>query len=196
MKIPIIPLILGAILLFSSGFYIGQNQHNSSQTPLILSEPMDEIRVHISGAVQKEGLYYMDRNACVQDAIQKAGGLLNDADQHQINLARPLRNGEKLFIPFQPIQEQTVESSASSTASSSTTASTSAPSTPQDSRININRASINDLTTLPGIGPAKAQAIVDFRERNGFFISIEDLINVPGIGPKTLENLQALIRVD
>ncbi len=193
MKIPLIPLILGAILLFSTGFYVGQLQNNQSQTPLILSEPVDEIRVHIGGAVQKEGLYYLSRNACVKDAIQEAGGLLADADQHQINLARPVRNGEKIFIPYKPIIEQVVESTASSTASAVIASS---PPAPADSRININQAAVNDLTALPGIGPAKAQAIVGFRERNGFFITIEELVNVPGIGPKTLENLQALIRVD
>lgn len=195
MKIPLIPLILGAILLFTTGFYIGQRQNNQPQTPLIISEPVDEIRVHISGAVQKEGLYHLSRNACVKDAITVAGGLLSDADQHQINLARPIRNGEKIIIPYKSIAEQAhpVESTASSTASAVIT---STPPATQDSRININRASINELTALPGIGPAKAQAIVDFRERNGFFITIEELVNVPGIGAKTLENLQALIRVD
>ncbi len=136
------------------------------------------IYVHVSGAVAAPGLYVLDASARVVDAIAAAGGLAPDADVSAVNLARPLSDGEQL---------------ARAAASAP---STQAPPQPAgDGRINLNTADLAALDTLPRIGAAMAQRIIDWREANGRFTSVEDLLAVPGIGDKMLESLRDLVTV-
>lgn len=201
-NIPWIPVLVSAFFLFSSGYYLGQQNAVKQENAALFtpSEEQSKIRIHIAGAVQKEGLYWIDRESCVEDAIKEAGGCTEKADLQQINLARPLRNGEKLIIPTQialaPGPDTTMTPTPPSTPSSSKTLAPLPPAQAQDPRININTATLDELMKLPGIGPSKAQAIIDHREKNGFFIIEDEIVNVPGIGPKTLENLRDQIRVN
>jgi competence protein ComEA len=134
-----------------------------------------ELYVHVSGAVRHPGLYRLRDGARVVDAVAAAGGLAEGADEGGVNLARPVGDGEQLVVPRQGEQ---VDASA-----------------PGDGRINLNTATGAELETLPRIGPATAQRIIDWREANGRFTSVEDLLAVSGIGDKMLEALRPLVTV-
>lgn len=135
------------------------------------------IYVHVSGAVAAPGLYVLDGGARVVDALAAAGGLTPDADEAAVNLARPLSDGEQLDVP---VIGAVVGGGAQP---------------PGDSRVNLNTAEVSDLDTLPRIGAAMAQRIIDWREANGRFTTVEDLLAVPGIGDKMLESLRDLVTV-
>ncbi|HUV46873.1 MAG TPA: helix-hairpin-helix domain-containing protein [Candidatus Bathyarchaeia archaeon] len=164
------------------------SKKQSSNIEIIPSEEeqISEIYVHISGAVQRPGLYKLSSGARVNDVLVAAGGLASDANRQwfekTVNLAQKLTDGVKLFIPFEgsdPVQGQTITQEQTSIFS-------------QDSqgKVNINTASLNELDSLPGLGPVYAQRIIDYRNTHGFFSKVEDLINIPGIGEKTLEKFK------
>ncbi len=134
-----------------------------------------EIVVHVTGAVIYPGVYRLPEGARVYHAIEAAGGVTATADQEALNLAAPLFDGQKVRVPL-PEEEQGGSSGAES-----------------DGRININTATAADFEKLPGIGPVRATAIVDYREKNGPFRRLEDMAAVTGIGPKTLEGLKELV---
>lgn len=136
--------------------------------------------VYVSGAVLSPGLYVLDDGARVVDVIAAAGGFTPDADERAVNLARLVDDGEQLDIPLQGEAPPTVPGSAGSTG---------------DGRVDLNTADTAQLETLPRIGPAMAQRIVEWREANGRFTSVEDLLAVPGIGDKLLEALRDLVTV-
>ncbi|MDI3534201.1 MAG: competence protein ComEA [Thermosediminibacterales bacterium] len=143
-------------------------------------ETPELIIVHVSGAVTNPGVYSMEKGDRVIDAVEKAGGFLEEADPDAVNLAKKLRDEEKIYIPKKG--ELSPERFDTST-------------TKDDERININSAGVSELETLPGIGPALAQRIVDYREKHGKFKSIEELSEVSGIGPKRLDDIRDLIKV-
>ena len=132
---------------------------------------------HVSGAVAMPGLYVLRAGARVVDAVAAAGGFTPEADEAAINLARPITDGEQLHVP----------------AAGETTAAD--PASPGDGRVDLNTADVAALDTLPRIGPALAQRIIDWRDANGRFTSVEDLLAVPGIGDKMLAALRDLVRV-
>lgn len=134
--------------------------------------------VHVSGAVAAPGLYVLETGARVVDAVAAAGGFAPDADQASVNLARPVTDGEQLHVP------RVGEASAVATAGERPAG-----------LIDLNAADTATLETLPRVGPALAQRIVEWRDANGRFTAIEDLLAVPGIGDKMLESLRDLVRV-
>ncbi len=133
------------------------------------------ISVHITGAVVAPGIYDLPAGSRVADAVDAAGGFLPIADEENINLASLLEDGDQLHI----------EKSEFYTAGSGGT-----------NRVNINTATVDELDTLPGIGPSTAQAIVDYRRQYGSFQRTDELTNVSGIGPATYERIKDLITVD
>lgn len=136
--------------------------------------------VHVSGAVRAPGLYALSSDARVVDAIAAAGGFADDAARDAVNLARPVGDGEQLVVPT---TAQTAERSNE-------------PGSPAgDGRVNLNTADAAELDTLPRIGPAMAQRILDWREQSGRFTSVDDLLAIPGIGPKMLAALRDLVTV-
>jgi competence protein ComEA len=139
--------------------------------------------VHVSGAVAAPGLYVLDEHARVVDAISAAGGFAAGADEGAVNLARPLSDGEQLHVGL--IGETRGDLGAGGAAGA----------TAGDGRVNLNTADATQLDTLPRIGPAMAQRIIDWRDANGRFTSVEDLLAVPGIGDKMLEALRDLVTV-
>ena len=152
-----------------------------------------EVMVHVAGAVASPGVYAVSEGARVQDAVDAAGGFASDAASDAVNLARTLQDGEQILIPT----EEQVESGdyASTLSSTDTSSSTGTDGQSTSSLVNINTAGIEELDTLPGIGPVTAQAIVDERESNGAFTSTEDIQRVSGIGEKKFEKLKDLICV-
>jgi len=171
-------------------------------TPTATPSPTPSpITVFVSGAVISPGLVTLSANARVGDAISAAGGLGTDADEALVNQAQLLWDGAQVHVPPVPAVDGVGSGVALFEASPPTGVSGetggfsagSLPGTPADgSRININTASAAELETLPGVGPSRAQTIIDNRP----FASVEDLERVPGIGPKTLESLIDLIRVN
>lgn len=140
--------------------------------------------VHVHGAVVSPGLYRLDADARVVDAIASAGGFTDSADRAGVNLARPVADGEQLFVP-EPGQEPP----AGADGGSETTA-------PEgEGTVDLNTADAAALDTLPRVGPALAERIIAWREENGRFTSVEDLLAVSGIGEKMLEALRDRVRV-
>lgn len=141
-------------------------------------QPM-KVVVDIKGAVKKPNIYTMMSDDRVQQVVEKAGPL-PDADLSQVNLAEKLTDQKLIWIPSK--NDQLVQ-----------TAPTNGQSNPGDDMtqpINLNTAEESDLTEIPGIGPSKAQMILDYREEHGQFKSLEELKEVKGIGDKTFENLK------
>ena len=138
--------------------------------------------VQAAGAVVRPGLYRLSAGARVDDLVTAAGGMTPDADPDRINLAAPVVDGQKVYVPRvgEPIPADVGASTASGSA-------------PQP--IDLNSASVAQLDGLPGIGPATAQAIVDYRSQHGRFRSVDDLLNVRGIGAAKLEQIRPLVRV-
>jgi competence protein ComEA len=149
-----------------------------------------EVVVHVSGAVRRPGLLTLPAGARVGDAIEAAGGPTEDADVDRLNLARPLQDGEHVHLPR---HGEELPRSADPPAGGGTGADASG--TDAAGRIDLNRASAAELETLPGIGPAKASAIVSHRDEHGPFRTPGDLRAVPGIGEKTFQRLADLVTV-
>jgi competence protein ComEA helix-hairpin-helix repeat region len=127
--------------------------------------------VHVSGAVTTPGLVQLDEGARVIEAIDAAGGATDDSAIHQLNLARPVIDGEHIVVP---LVGEKVEQAGS------------------DGPISLSRSSAERLQELPGVGPAIAERIILWREKNGPFRALEDVLAVSGIGEATLERLQGL----
>jgi competence protein ComEA len=137
-----------------------------------------ELYVHVLGEVAHPGLYVLEPDARVVDALAAAGGTSDDADLQAVNLARLLSDGEQLVVP---VAGTVPEDGGSAPVG--------------DGLIDLNNADQAELETLPRIGPAIAQRIIDWRETNGRFGSVDDLLAVPGIGEKLLAGLRDLVRV-
>ncbi len=144
----------------------------------------DIVTAYICGAVSKPGVYELEEGARVGDAISMAGGFTLEADEVYLNLAEPVADGSKIYVPtveetdekgYLPIDGSSDESSSPV--------------------VNINTAGEDMLTSLPGIGQSKAKSIVEYRESNGKFLSIEDIKNVSGIGERLFEQIKELITV-
>lgn len=151
------------------------------------------IVVHVIGAVPRPGLYEFIEGARVQDAIDAAGGLLSFANVDAINLAALLEDGQQLNIPYQAGSEP-AENNTETVELPTSEANSSSNNTDVD-LININTATLEELDSLPGIGPTIAQRIIDYRNKNGPFNTIEDIMNVSGIGPATFDEIKDLITV-
>ncbi|MCX7838495.1 MAG: helix-hairpin-helix domain-containing protein [Anaerolineae bacterium] len=144
------------------------------------------IIVDVRGAVNQPGVYTLPIGSRVQDALARAGDVTSNADTRALNLARRLNDGEQLYVPR---QGETTPIPTASTARGVPTA------TRVPSKININTATVAELDTLPGIGPALAQRIVDYRTQNGDFKTIEDIKKVRGIGDALFNQIKDLITV-
>lgn len=148
-----------------------------------------EIVIDVKGAVIMPGIYIMTSDQRVNDAINKAGGLTEKADAAAVNLAQKVQDEMVIYVPLKGEEMPPVIASSNGTIAAKTSESA------EDALININKADISGLQKLPGIGQAKAQAIIDYRETEGLFTATEELKNVSGIGDKTFEKLEPLITV-
>lgn len=149
-------------------------------------EQPEAVIVDVKGAVNQPGVYEAKEGDRVIDVLEKAGGLIENADSNQINFAMRVSDEMIIYIPAVgevPTETMIVEGSSSGSANQ------------DDGRINLNKADETELQTLPGIGPSKAAAIIEYREINGSFQAIEDLKSIAGIGDKTFEKLKDLIKI-
>jgi competence protein ComEA len=161
------------------------------------------LRVHVAGAVKRPGVYSLAAGARVVDAVRAAGGASDSADLERINLAQTLLDTEQVMVPRRGSTRVTVAprhvprrrapSTTTTTLPTETGGGTSAtPSSPAGA-VNLNTAGVDQLDTLPGIGPATAKAIVSHRTRKGPFSRVEDLLAIDGIGPKKLDAIRDLV---
>lgn len=142
----------------------------------------EKILVHVAGEVLNSGVYELESGARVIDALMAAGGATSLANLDLINLAAPISDGEKIYIPSVIEKIKPLNQGSSYTSS--------AYSGGGSGKININTADTTELQKLSGIGPGKAKSIIDYRNKNGPFRSVDDLLNVSGIGEKTLEKIR------
>jgi competence protein ComEA len=157
--------------------------------------PIGDVVVHVSGAVARGGLVTLPAGARVGDAIDAAGGATADADPARVNLARPLQDGEHVHLPRQGEEPPAAWDAGPPEGAAPAPEGPGVQGEGTAERIDLNRASTAELETLPGIGPAKATAIVRHREQHGPFREPGDLRAVSGIGEKTFQQLADLVTV-
>lgn len=143
----------------------------------------EKIKVYITGEVKNPGVIELDEGSRIDDAINMAGGLTQDADLSNINLAYEIDDGEKICIPNINEENDSEETQNKANESSS------------NKKVNINKAGISELTQIPGIGASTAEKIVSYREENGKFSTIEDIKNVTGIGNSKYNSIKEYISV-
>lgn len=140
------------------------------------SEPVNTITVHVVGAVKKPGVYELPDGSRIIDAIEQAGGMGKKAQPQLLNLAAKLSDGQQIILP-----------------SANASAPPAGPAPGAEAKVSLNQADAQALMTLPGIGPALAKRIIEFRTKNGPFTSVEQLDAVSGIGPVLLGELAELV---
>ena len=149
------------------------------------SPEQDLITVDVKGAVKSPGIYDLPVGSRINDAVQKAGGLTEQADSKSLNLAQKVSDEALVYVP-----------SKGEEAGSQQTASGTPPSTSKEKKVNLNNASLEELKQVKGLGGKRAQDIIDHREANGKFKSVDELKKVSGIGAKTIEKLKDYVTVD
>ena len=152
-----------------------------SEAPIVIS---------IQGEVMQPGVYSLPIGSRLQDAIEQAGGVTTNANQISLKLATLLKDGDAIIIPSKGMAESDIPETQSGIIERSNS------SVFTEACININTATAEELETLPGIGPTRSAAIIDYRETNGPFYKLEDLMQVPGIGPSTFDALKEQIETD
>ncbi len=170
----------------------------SSAAPKPAPEP--PVVVSVVGLVRQPGLVTLAPGARIADALEAAGGAVDGADLIGLNMARRLTDGEQIIVGIAPApgQPATMGSSASGAPDASAAPSGAAPAEPVKAAgepVNLNTATVEQLDTLPGVGPVTAAAIVAWRDANGAFDSVDQLGEVDGIGPARLAKLRDLVHV-
>ena len=143
----------------------------------------DLITVDVKGAVKTPGIYDLPVGSRINDAVQKAGGLTDNADSKSINLAQKISDEALIYVPTKG--EDTSQATQSNTSNSK-----------ENKKVNLNKASLEELKQVKGLGAKRAQDIIDHRDSNGKFKSVDELKKVSGIGTKTIEKLKEYVTVD
>ncbi|WP_208028154.1 helix-hairpin-helix domain-containing protein [Rhabdothermincola sediminis] len=154
-----------------------------------------EIVVHAAGAVARPGVYRVAHGARVGDVLEAAGGVTPDADVDRLNLAAPLADGVRVYVPRHGEENPAAPLAADSGGGPAAGAAGPAGAAGTGGKLDLNTATAEQLETLPGIGPATAAAIIEHRERKGRFRSVDGLLDVRGIGPAKLEQIRDAVRV-
>ena len=154
------------------------------------------IVVDVVGAVARPGLHELPVASRVADAVEAAGGLTAEADRMRLNLAEPLSDGSRLWVPAVGEAVGADVVAVSPPAGSGAGGRSGADGGRAGVPLNVNTAEAAALEELPGIGPALAAAIVEHRRRHGPFATVDELVEVSGIGPAKLERIRPLATVD
>jgi competence protein ComEA len=178
----ILALLLALVVAGRLAF--GRGEPGQVRSPVVSMRaepaPAKQLLVHVVGAVREPGLYRLDDGSRVDDALNAAGGPKSKAALDLINLAAPVADGQQIIVPLRG-----KDGAAGPLASGSA----GAPVGP----VHLNSATLEQLDTLPGIGPVTAQKILDYRTEHGAFSSVDELDSVPGIGPARLAELRKLV---
>lgn len=176
-------LLLAAALLVGGRYLSGAGAASSGGAPAeearleaVEAAAPAALVVHVVGAVRRPGLYRLREGSRIADAVTRAGGATRRADVSLVNLAAPVADGAQVVVPRR----------APAAGGAATPGGADAPAGP----LHLNTATLEQLDELPGIGPATAQKILDFRGEHGAFTSVDELDAVPGIGPARLEQLR------
>lgn len=156
------------------------------------SSTSGEVVVHVAGAVAKPGIYRVKGGARVADVIDAAGGASPDADLDRVNLAAPVADGTQVYVVR---KGEASPGGAAGAGGGSGGQAGGGQGGREDGVVNINTATVDELDSLPGVGPATAQAIVDYRTEHGRFRSVDALLEVRGIGEAKLAALRKRVRV-
>ena len=186
--------VIGGILLILVGVggLFFKKEESVEETEVVVTTVMAEkteesttqetvIFVDIKGAVKNPGVYQMEVGDRVKDALDAAGGLTGDADSQKVNLAKRLEDQMVIVVP--KVGEEAEEIPAGETRKEAT----------KEGKVNINTATVEELKTLKGVGEKKAEAIIEYRKKNGSFKTKEDLMKVRGIGKKLFESFEERI---
>lgn len=165
---------------------ISTTKEIENESVAVSGEQQEKILIDVKGAVASPGVYEANLGERVIDIINKAGGLLETADKNNINFALKVVDEMVLYIPVVGEQNEGITGGAVGLSQTMSA---------DEGKINLNKATKADLETLSGIGPAKADAIIEYRETKGSFKTIEDLMEISGFGEKTFEKLKENITV-
>lgn len=199
--IMLVVLIMGCILTSVVGDLISkyndekEDKHSLSQEvenrEVQIRSPKKTIRIYVSGAVVKPGLYDVPFDSRADTAVNIAGGFTEYADKDRVNIARKLKDGAQVNVPTKKLQK-TISKNKENVIKSKTLQKEVAK---QDLSLNINTASVEEMQKLPGIGPAMAKRIVSAREE-AKFTSVNELLRVKGIGKAKLERIREYVRAE
>lgn len=158
-----------------------------SPTPAPTSTPTPKVLVHVLGAVRSPGVVRLPDGSRVEDAIAAAGGLTRSADPGELNLAAVVADGSQILVgtrakPGGEVRGASVQGGAGASSASG-------------AKVSLNTATLEQLDTLPGVGPVTAQKILDWRAKHGRFSSVTELQEVDGIGPKTYADIAPNVRL-
>lgn len=187
--IGLIGIIIISIIIYYMTQKIGNDEIIIENTESIEEEEVieEKIAIHMTGCVKNPGIIELEDGARMDDAIQLAGGLTEDADLTNVNLAYKVEDGQKIYIPsIHDIEEKEIiqENQEEIFGEENETG-----------KVNINTAKQTELETLPGIGPTIALRIIEYREENGKFTNIEELKEVEGIGEAKWEQIKDFIEI-
>ncbi len=172
---------------------IDQNTENKNQVNTVNEEDTDEmVVVHITGAVKSPGVVKLKQGSRIEDAIDMAGGLTENADISNVNLAYVLDDGVKILIPEKGSNQEANDTVNGDVGENVIIESNSKHET-KTSLVNINKASQSELESLSGVGPSLASKIIEYRNSNGKFSNIEDIKKVSGIGDTKYEAIKDFI---
>jgi competence protein ComEA len=176
-------LVIAGRFLGADGEKAGAAKAQGVPAPAVKAEPapVRRLLVHVAGAVRRPGLYELEEGSRVDDAIQRAGGAKPKGALELVNLAAPVADGQQVLVPLRGEAPIAAQGSGSGAAA--------VPGT----RVHLNSATLEELDTLPGVGPVTAQKILDYRAEHGAFASVDELDAVPGIGPARLAELRELV---
>jgi competence protein ComEA len=149
---------------------------SSDTSPSASASPSGELVIDVVGKVRHPGIVTLPAGSRVHDAVAEAGGVRGKVDTSTLNMARVLTDGEQILVGVEPV--------AGPSAGGGT------PAPGGAARISLGTATLEQLDTLPGIGPVTAQAILDHRTEHGPFTSVDDLLDVTSIGEKTLADIR------
>lgn len=155
--------------------------------------PENALVVYVSGAVCSPGLAELRQNARIKDAVDACGGFMPNADMDAVNLAKPVKDGDHIKVPEKKLAGISAGGGAASGASTSGTSA--GAGTSAGGLIDINTADEKALDSLPGVGPAMAKRIIEYRQTNGAFQAIEDLKKVKGIGEAKFDKMKDRVTV-
>lgn len=183
----IYPYLIGLVLGFAvcAALLMVTAQPRGQAVMLLPAPTSAPLLVDVSGAVARPGVYALAPGSRVQDALDQAGGPAAGADLAGVNLAARVKDGQKILVPVAQAQPAGPERPAALNSGS-----------PLTFPIDLNLATVEELDSLPNIGPTRAQQIIAFRDARGGFGSIDELLDVPGIGDNTFAQLKDLVFVD
>ena len=187
--IGLIGIIIISIIIYYMTQKIGNDEIIIENTESIEEEEVieEKIAIHMTGCVKNPGIIELKEGERIDDAIQLAGGLTEEADLTNVNLAYKVEDGQKIYIPsIHDIEEKEIIQENQEGILSEEN---------ETGKVNINTAKQTELETLPGIGPTIALRIIEYRKENGEFTDIEELKEVEGIGEAKWEQIKDFVEI-